>query len=70
MVGYYQQQVTGDDGLAATQRAHGRVAAIGPEIGVTIPSAMVGITLRYEYEILAESRFQGNTFALTLTKRF
>jgi hypothetical protein len=70
VVGYYQQQVTGDDGLAATQRAHGRVAAIGPEIGVTIPSAMLGITLRYEYEILAESRFQGNTFALTLTKRF
>ncbi len=66
-VGYYQQQVTGDDGLI--QRAHGRVAAAGPEIGVMIPSAMLGVTLRYNYEFLAENRFQGHTFTLTLTKR-
>jgi hypothetical protein len=69
-VGYYQQQVTGDDGRAFTQRAHGQVAAIGPEIGVAIPSAMLGITLRYEYEFMADSRAQGHTFTLTLTKRF
>jgi hypothetical protein len=67
VVGYYQQQVTGDDG--PVQRDHGRVAAIGPEIGIAFPSAMLGVTLRYEYEFLAESRFQGNTFSLTLTKR-
>ncbi len=70
VVSYYQQQVTGDDGAAVFQRAHGRVAAVGPEIGVAIPSAKLGITLRYEYEVLAESRFQGHVATLTLTKAF
>jgi hypothetical protein len=69
-VGYYQQQVTGDTGTAAMQRAHGRVAAIGPEVSAFFPSMMLGVSLRYEYEFLAESRLQGNTVTLTLTKKF
>jgi hypothetical protein len=69
-IGYYQQQVTGDTGPANQQRAHGRVAGIGPEISAFFPSATLGLSLRYAYEFLAESRFQGHTVTLTLTKRF
>ncbi len=67
-IGYYQQQVTGDSG--PVQREHGRVAAIGPEVSAFFPKATFGVSLRYAYEFLAESRFQGHTFTLTLTKRF
>ena len=67
VVGYYQQQVTGT-GPAASDR--NRVAAIGPEISVAFPKPMLFVSLRYLYEFMAESRAQGHTFALTLTKRF
>lgn len=67
-VGYYQQKVTSDSGLPASTR--GRVAAIGPEISAFCPSLGVFASLRYCYEFMAEDRFQGHTFALTLTKRF
>jgi hypothetical protein len=70
-VGYYQQQVTGDTGQpAALQRPHGQVAAIGPEISAFFPQWMLGVSLRYEYEFMAQSRFEGNTVTLTVTKRF
>jgi hypothetical protein len=68
-IGYYQQQVTGDSGPAALQREHGRVAAAGPEISAFFPSIMFGVSLRYAYEFMAESRLQGNTITLTLTKK-
>ncbi len=68
-VGYYQQLVTGDDGPAALQREHGRVAAAGPEVSLFYPPAMLGVSLRYEYEFLAESRLQGHTVTLTITKK-
>ena len=71
VVGYYQQKVTGDTGsnpLGLT--AHNQVTAIGPEVSVAIPSAMTFVSLRYNYEFLAENRAQGHTVTLTLTKRF
>jgi hypothetical protein len=68
-VGYYQQLVTGDTGPAPLQRPHDRVAAIGPEVNAFFPSAMLGVSLRYEYEFLAESRLQGHTVTLTITKK-
>jgi hypothetical protein len=68
-VGYYQQKVTADSGSgASTQQDH--VAAVGPEISVFYPRVMLGWSLRYEYEFLAESRLEGHTLALTITKRF
>ena len=67
-VGYYQQQVTTDSGAPASSRD--RVAAVGPEISVAFPKQMLFISLRYDYEFMAENRAQGHTFALTLTKRF
>jgi len=66
VVGYYQQQVTGNsDGSSLS-----RVAAIGPEISAVFPKQMFFVSLRYNYEFMAENRSQGNTIALTLTKRF
>jgi hypothetical protein len=68
-IAYYQQQVTGDaGGLAALHRQNGRVAGVGPEINAFFPSITLGVSLRYAYEFMAESRLQGHTITLTLTK--
>jgi len=69
-VGYYQQKVTGDSGNATYQKPHDRVAAVGPEISVAFPEPMLFVSFRYLYEFMSENRAQGNTFTLTLTKRF
>ncbi len=68
VVGYYQQQVTADSGAPASSR--NRVAAIGPEVSVAFPEIMLFVSLRYNYEFMAENRAQGNAITLTLTKRF
>jgi len=67
-VGYYQQQVTANSGAAASSR--NRVAAVGPEVSVAFPKQMFFVSLRYNYEFMAENRAQGNAVTLTLTKRF
>lgn len=69
VVGYYQQQVTTDSGVGASQERD-RVAAVGPEISLAFPETMLFVSFRYLYEFMAEGRAQGHTFALTLTKRF
>jgi hypothetical protein len=69
-IGYYQQKVTGDSGPEQNQTPRNRVAGIGPEISAFFPEIMLGISLRYAYEFLADNRLQGNTFTLTITKRF
>ena len=68
-VGYYQQQVTEDHGQGASSERD-RVAGVGPEVSVFYPSYTLGWSLRYAYEFMAESRLQGHTVALTITKRF
>jgi hypothetical protein len=70
VVGYYQQRVTESTGPAPGEFPYSRVAAIGPEVVVTIPQWMLFVSLRYDYEFLAEERSQGHTVSLTLTKRF
>jgi len=67
-VGYYQQQVNPNSGTSWSSRS--RVAAIGPEVSVAFPKQMFFVSLRYNYEFMAESRAQGNAITLTLTKRF
>ena len=62
VVGYYQQQVTANSGAAANTR--NRVAAIGPEISAMFPKQMLFLSLRYNYEFMAENRMQGHTFTL------
>jgi len=66
-VGYYQQKVTTDSGKGSSD-TRDRVAAIGPEIGGAVSFLRANVTLRYLYEFMAESRLQGHTIALTLTK--
>ena len=67
-VGYYQQQVNPNSGTSWSSRS--RVAAVGPEVSVAFPNQMFFVSLRYNYEFMAESRAQGNAITLTLTKRF
>jgi hypothetical protein len=69
VVGYLQQQVTTDSGTGASD-LRDRVLAVGPEVSVAIPDITTFISLRYNFEVLAEDRAQGGTFTLTLTKRF
>jgi hypothetical protein len=69
LVGYYQQEVTQDDGPhAATALSH--VVAIGPEVSVVWEKIDLISTLRYEYEVNAKDRPQGQAVVLTLTRRF
>jgi hypothetical protein len=68
-IGYYQQQTSVDTGTGASGDRD-RVSGIGPEISAFFPSITLGVSLRYAYEFLAESRLQGHTVMLTLTKRF
>jgi len=65
--GYYQQKITADSGASAN---YNRVAAVGPEISGDIPKINVGVSLRCDYEFVAENRAQGETITLTFTKRF
>ena len=67
-VGYYQQQVDPSEGASWSSRS--RVAAVGPEVNVAFPKQMFFVSLRYNYEFMAETRAQGNAITLTLTKRF
>ena len=67
-VGYYQQQVNPNSGASWSSRS--RVAAVGPEVNVAFPKQMFFVSLRYNYEFMAENRAQGNAITLTLTKRF
>lgn len=69
MVGYYQQETTEDSGPhAATALSH--VVALGPEVSVFWEKIGLISTLRYEYEVDAKDRPQGQAVVLTLTKRF
>ena len=67
-VGYYQTQVNPNSGASYSSR--NRVAAVGPEISVAFPEQMFFLSVRYNYEFMADSRAQGNEVTLTLTKRF
>jgi hypothetical protein len=68
VVGYYQQQVDPNEGSSWSSRS--RVAAVGPEFNFMFPKQMFFVSLRYNYEFMAENRAQGNAVTLTLTKRF
>jgi hypothetical protein len=71
VVGYYQQKTTADTGsYAPWKKLDDGVVAIGPEVNVVFPKLMLFASLRYEYEVLADNRAQGQTVTLTLTKRF
>jgi hypothetical protein len=69
VAGYWQQQITADDGKgAATTFSH--VVGIGPEVSVFWEKIGMISSLRYEYEVDSKDRPQGQAVVLTLTKRF
>jgi hypothetical protein len=69
VVGYFQFQTTRDSGTGAGSDKD-QVIAVGPEISTVCPATGLMVSLRYLREVSAENRLQGNTIALTLTKRF
>ena len=70
VAGYYQQQVTEDSGSGKPGPERDRVAGVGPEVSVFYPPCKVNLSLRYAYEFMSESRLQGHTGVLTITKIF
>ncbi len=69
--GYYQQQVTEDSGPGKPNGpVRDRAAGVGPEVNLFYAPCKVNFSLRYAYEFLAESRLQGHTAVLTITKIF
>lgn len=70
VAGYYQQQVTEDDGCACRSTELDQVFGVGPEAVMAFPKQALFVSLRYLYEFAAADRPQGNTVTLTLTKKF
>lgn len=69
VAGYYQQKMSPDSGPGAAT-GNDRVAAAGPEVVFAYPPAMLSVSLRYNYEFMAEGRAQGQLGTLSITKRF
>lgn len=72
VIGYYQQQITDDDGdgVKYDKSLHDRVFGVGPEVSTFCTKLGLFASLRYNYEFGAESRPEGHKFTLTFTKRF
>jgi hypothetical protein len=69
LVGYCQLETTKDSGNGASPYENS-VSAVGPEVSVYWPKIGTFTSLRYDYEIAAYDRPQGNTVTLTITKPF
>ena len=69
VVGYYQLQTTKDGGLGGSDE-YDQVLAFGPEVSVFCPKIGLFTSLRYNYEVMAKDRAQGQSLVLTLTKAF
>ena len=69
IIGYYQLQTTHDSGAGASHQRD-QVLAIGPELSVFCPDLGLFTSLRYNFEVMAKDRPQGQTLALTFTKAF
>jgi hypothetical protein len=69
LVGYWQQEITADSGTGAAS-ALSHVVGIGPEVSVLWEKLGLISSLRYEYEVDAKDRPEGQAVVLTLTKRF
>ncbi len=71
VAGYWQQETTQDSGpKATTATALSSVVGVGPEVSVVWEKIGLISSLRYIYEVDAKDRPKGQTFALTLTRRF
>ena len=73
MAGYAVQQTTPDSGSGANLGAFkGRVIALGPLAGITVPifKTPINFSFKYEFEFAAQSRSTGDELWLTATIRF
>ncbi len=73
IAGYAVQQTTADSGSGATLGAFkGRVIALGPLAGITVPILKVPInfSFKYEFEFAVQNRSTGNELWLTAALRF
>ena len=70
LVGYNQWQLTDDKGADSDTGVHDRIAAIGPEISVFVPTCKAFVSLRALREFSAIDRPEGTTVTLTVTKIF
>ena len=68
LIGYWQQQTTTTDNSADDSKPG--VVALGPEVSLACPDISTFFSLRYAREFAAHDRPEGNTFVLTVTKRF
>ena len=69
VAGYYQLQTTKDSGDHASDERD-QVLAFGPEVCLVCPDLGLITSLRYNIEVMAKDRPQGQTVTLTLTKAF
>lgn len=69
IVGYYQLQTTMDSGAGASDERD-QVLALGPEVSVFCPKIGLFTSLRYQWEVMARDRPEGQMGVLTLTKVF
>lgn len=69
IAGYYQLQTTKDSGPNASDERD-QVLAFGPEVSMFSPDIGLFTSLRYNFEVMAKDRPQGQTIVLTLTKVF
>jgi len=70
IAGYFQTRTTGNRGAQAPTTDREQVAGIGPEVVLFCSKLGLFTSVRYQYEFLAESRLQGHTGVITLTRRF
>jgi hypothetical protein len=70
IVGYALWQVGDDHGSdlpPALRGARERVFGLGPEVGITIPALRARLTARYEWDLGAESRPEGQVLVVALS---
>ena len=70
LAGYAMWQVAADTGSALPKSAQGLsefAVGLGPEVGVLIPQLRAKLTARYEWDIEARSRLDGQVLMVSLT---
>jgi hypothetical protein len=70
VVGYALWQVANDTGSDLPPALHGareQVFGVGPEIGITIPALRARLTARYEWDLGAKSRPEGEVLVVSLS---
>ena len=70
LVGYHYEQITGDSGAGAVLGSFkGRVTALGPHVGFTLPIAgkPIGIKARFYSEFNVKNRLEGHAGYVTIS---